>query len=255
MTWRLLRSPVMLTRLDFRAFAALAVLSSVGCHTAPLRQPPGLPPSEPSINREEPGGDAADPHEAALLRLAAEPWGWRNDKQDALHVPLPDWQNWRRIRYFGIPSFVGFRYGDDHHAVIAIWVRDAEEATSPDACLESFEQWAAPTAHDFSVKVGPATASRAPWPSQDPASGGADGELAVGAVAVKSVDAEVTALFSKKTYAAAYAAYIMWPKTCTVFGIAVPVRDSEELARKVRDRYVSDGFWRMERHLKVAPQH
>jgi len=31
------------------------------------------------------------------------------------------------------------------------------------------------------------------------------------------------------------------------------VRDSEELARAVRDRYVSDGFWRMERHMEEVP--
>jgi hypothetical protein len=45
----------------------------------------------------------------------------------------------------------------------------------------------------------------------------------------------------------------MWPKTCTIFGLAVPVRDNLELARAVRDRYVSDGFWRMERHAETAP--
>lgn len=231
-----------------RAFAAAPIALSLGCHTAPLRQPPGLPPSEVSINREEPGGDANDPHDAALRRLLTEPWGWRNDKQDALRVPLPDWQNWRRIRYFGVPSFVGFRYGDDHHAVISIWIRDAEEGVTPEACLETFERWAAPTAHDFSVAIGPSTTATTRWPA-DPAH--AEGESAV----VRSLDAEVTALFSRKSYAAAYAAYTMWPKTCTIFGVAVAMHESEELARRVRDRYVTEGFPRIERHLQETPQH
>jgi hypothetical protein len=207
-----------------------------------------VPPTALSVSREEPGGDADDPHDAALARLLKESWGWRNDKQDALHVPLPDWKNWRRIRYFGVPSFVGFRYGDDHHAVIAIWVRETDEGTTPDQCLEKFEKWGEPTAHSFSVKVSDPTVTRSPWnPVPGPAP---EGPLEV---VVKSVDAEVSTLFAKTSYAAAYAGYVMWPKTCTIFGIAVPIRDSDELARQVRDRYVSDGFWRLERHSEPVP--
>jgi hypothetical protein len=220
-----------------------------------------VPPTSSSINREEPGGDADDPHAAALERLLQEPWGWRNDKQDALHVPLPDWKNWRRIRYFGVPTFVGFRYGDDHHAVIAIWVREVEEGTTPDQCMDAFEKWAAPTAHDFSVEVSPGSVTRSPWsPDGRRAEGGSagnstDGQKREGAgeVVIKSVDAEINTLLSKKSYSAAYATYLMWPKTCTIFGVAVPVRDSVELAQKVRDRYVQEGFWRIERHVEKTP--
>jgi hypothetical protein len=222
------------------------ILALPGCHAAPLRQLPGLPPTATSINREEPGGDADDPNEAALDRLANEPWGWRNDKQDALHVPMPDWSNWRRIRYFGVPSFVGFRYGDDHHAVIAIWVREAEEGTTPDQCVESFEKWASPTAHSFSVDVGEASVTRTPW---NPGQGEEPSE-----VVVKAFDAKVSTLFSTKSYAAAYGSYVMWPKTCTIFGLAVPIRANAELAHQVRDRYVKDGFVRIERHSRVVPQ-
>jgi hypothetical protein len=223
------------------------------------------------VNREEPGGDADDPHASALLRLAKEPWGWRNDKQDALHIPVPDWKNWRRIRYFGVPTFVGFRYGDDHHAVIAVWVREADEGTTPDQCLDKFEKWAEPTAHSFSVKVGAPLVTRSPWgphPGSEPPPAAPTGSATVEAasvtaasspsayepeVVVKSVDAEVSTLFTKTKYAAAYAGYVMWPRTCTIFGVAVPVRESEELARQVRDRYVTDGFWRVERRAETVP--
>jgi hypothetical protein len=232
--------------LRLRALVLVSLVPLSGCHSGSPRLPPGIPPT--SISREEPGGNAADPHESALQRLRTEPWGWRNDKQDALHVPLPDWQNWRRIRYYGVTSFVGFRYGDDHHAVIAIWVRETDEGTTADECLEKFEKWASPTAHSFSVQVGPGTVTHVPWtpkPEESP-----HGELTV---AVKSLQAEVNTLLSRKSYAAAYAAYVMWPKTCTIFGVAVPERDSEELAREVRDRYVNDGFWRLERRSELAP--
>jgi hypothetical protein len=230
-----------------RAFAFLA-FAALGCHSGVPRQPPGIAPTLTTVTREEPGGDASDPHEAALERLLKEPWGWRNDKQDALHVPLPDWKNWRRIRYFGVPTFVGFRYGDDHHAVIAVWVREADEGTTPDQCLDNFEKWGESTARSFSVKVGAPVVSRAPWkplPGEGP-----DGAQEV---VIRSVDAEIATLFARSRYAAAYAAYTMWPKTCTIFGVAVPVRDSEELAHQVRDRYVSDGFWRLERRMDITP--
>jgi hypothetical protein len=205
-------------------------------------QAPGLPPSPTTVTRNEPGGDADDPHVAALSRLLSERWGWRNDKQDALHVPMPDWQNWRRIRYYGVPTFVGFRYGDDHHAVLAIWVRPVEEGAeaTPDACLESFEKWASPTAHDFDVELAPGSISRVPWQH--------------GEAVIKSVEAEIRTLFSHKQYAAAYGAYRMWPGTCTIFGVAVPVRGAEELARAVRDRYVREGFGQMDQHMTETPQ-
>jgi hypothetical protein len=171
-------------------------------------------------------------------------------------VPLPDWKNWRRIRYFGVPTFVGFRYGDDHHAVIAVWVRDADEGTTPERCVELFEKWGEPTAHSFSVKVGEPVVTRSQWnpiPDVKPEVVAAAGPDPTREVVIKSVDAEVSTLFKTTSYAAAYAGYVMWPRTCTIFGVAVPVRESEELAREVRDRYVNDGFWRMERHVEPTP--
>jgi hypothetical protein len=194
------------------------------------------------VSRTEPGGDANDPHAAALTRLQGEPWGWRNDKQDALHVPMPDWQNWRRIRYYGVPSFVGFRYGDDHHAVLALWVRPIDEGApeTPEACLDSFEKWASPTARDFSVALSDAVVTKVPWTH--------------GEVVIKSVEAQINTLFSRKKYSAAYGAYRMWPGTCTIFGVAVPVREAEDLARAVRDRYVREGFGQMDQHTEKVPE-
>lgn len=139
-----------------------------------------------------------------------------------------------------MPSFVGFRYGDAHHAVIAVWVRPAEQSEqTPDACLDSFEKWGGPTARSFSVDLGSATVSRARWRDRE--------------VVIRSVDARINTLFAKKDYRAAYAGYVMWPQACTIFGIAVPVRDSPELAAAVRDRYLKEGFVRMEQRASQVP--
>lgn len=228
----------------WRRAAALSGLVALGagCHSAVVRQPPGVPPTPESITRDEPGGDADDPHVAALERLEKEPWGWRNDRQDALHVPMPDWKNWRRVKYFGVPTFVGFRYGDDHHAVLAAWVREVEpgQPTDPLSCLAAFEKWGDGTARSFGVKTDPPTTTTERW--------------AHGDVAIRSLDAHVSTLLAHRDYAAAYAAYSMWPGTCTIFGVAVPIRDADDEARAVRDRYVREGFSRIVRMSEAKPK-
>jgi hypothetical protein len=90
---------------------------------------------------------------------------------------------------------------------------------------------------------------RSPWsfvPGPKP-----DGPLEI---VTRTLDAELDTMFARGTYLAAYTAYSMWPKTCTIFGVAVAVRDNPELARQVRERYVNDGFWRLERHAETVPQ-
>ena len=110
------------------------------------RQPPGAPATPKSVTREEPGGDAHDPHQQAMLRLSQEPWGWRNDKRDVFHFPLTDWGNWRRVRFWGLPTFVGFRYGDVHHAIAAMRVVRVQpgDAPTPKGCLDRFLRWGMP---------------------------------------------------------------------------------------------------------------
>src|SRR5690606_3693419 len=96
-------------------WGAVVLLLTAACGSSGVTQPPGAPPSPHTVTVAEPGGDAHDPHKAALERQLKEPWGARNDKDDQLHAPTPDWQNWKRVRYWGVDHFTGFRYGDDHH--------------------------------------------------------------------------------------------------------------------------------------------
>lgn len=220
---------------------AMAAVLTMGCSSIP-RQPPGAPPAPETITRSEPGGDAHDPHLAALLRLVNEPWGFRRDRQDALRIPMPDYENWRRVRFFGVPSFAAFRYGDAHHAVIGVWVRPAEDGENDDlaACLDRFESWGEPMARRFRLKTTRPMTSQARWDRGD--------------VLIRSVEARIDSLLSKKSFAAAFAAYRIWPDTCTVLGVAMASGDAEEEARKARDRYVQEGFARMMRDLARMPE-
>lgn len=224
-----------------RWLAIPTTVLATGCSSLP-RQPPGVPPAPETITREEPGGDAHDPHLAALARLNEKPWGFRIDRQEALRIPMPDWENWRRVKFFGMPTFAAFRYGDAHHAVIAAWLRKVEPGQVDDleACLDRFERWGEPTARTFGVKMDRPVTTRARW--------------AKGDVVIRSLDAKLDTLFSKKSYAAAYAAYRIWPGTCTVIGVAVASRDSEREARQVRDRYAREGFRRVVQIMAETPK-
>ena len=94
--------------------------------------------------------------------------------------------------------------------------------------------------HAFNVELGTTTVTTGQWPG--------------GTFMAKALDAQISSLFSHKAYAAAYAAYVMWPGTCTIFGVAVPIRDAPDAARAVRDRYVSEGFSHMVQIAKDRPQ-
>jgi hypothetical protein len=114
--------------------------------------------------------------------------------------------------------------------------------------LDEHEKWGEPLARTFSVRVEPGPVTLSPWnPQPGPKPEGPF------EIVTRSLDAEMDNLFMKGSYYAAYTAYAMWPKTCTIFGFAVAVRGSTDLARQVRDRYVSDGFWRLERHAETTP--
>src|SRR5712675_1924385 len=83
---------------------------ATGCSST-VHAPPGAPPTPKSVTHDHPGGDAADPNEAALQRQLDERWGYQEDKDGQLRIPLVDWKNWERVRYWVFDHFVGFKYG------------------------------------------------------------------------------------------------------------------------------------------------
>lgn len=206
----------------------------VGCGAAAPRQPPGKAPQPQTVTRAEPGGDAHDPHFAALQRQLQTTWGARNDKDDQIHAPTPDWKNWKRVRYWGVQHFTGFRYGDDHHVMAVVFVHSVEEGDSTDSasCMSRFEAWARPQLREYEVHLGPIRTKQQRWRGRD--------------MLVKQLDGYVDLALERKFVSVAWVAYPeAYPDACLIYSVVVPWRGHQELAQRVRDRWVREGFRRM----------
>ncbi len=203
---------------------------------------PIAPPTPASVTVQKPGGDASDPHAAALDRLSAAPWGLRNDRDDQVSVPLPDSENWKRVRYFGVEHFVGFRYGDDHHALAIAFTQQLPPGTvmKSDTCMRRFEAWGLPQTHPFDVKFSPFETHLGKWQTQ--------------ILESRSVDGRVNIGFTTSEFSGAWAAYPAYDEGCLILAVAVPWRDRKDLAQKLRDRWVSEGFALMGTASKVRPE-
>jgi hypothetical protein len=218
------------------------ILALAGCASGPAHptQPPGAPPTPASVTRADPGGDAADPHAAALQRLLAGPWGQRSDKDDQLLVPLPDAENWKRVRYWGVDHFVGFRYGSDHHAIVVAFVQDNdEERPSSETCLHRFEGWGRPQIQAYDVDFDPFQAHHSKFRERP--------------LIALTVDGEVSLGLSRPQFSAAWAAYAVYPRACLILSMAAPWRSAPELAQRVRDRFVAEGFALLDARTETRP--
>lgn len=216
-----------------RRLGAALALAAVACGTGAPRQPPGKPPSDHSVSVADPGGDAHDPREAALLRQLSAPWGARNDKDDQIHGPTPDWQHWKRVRYWSVDHFTGWRYGDDHHLIGVVFIQDVEDGAreTSDTCMRRFETWARPLTRGYELELGRVSEHRVEWRDEP--------------LSVHYLDGRVYWAFSKLEFSAAWAAYPAYPDACMIYAMAVQWGDHGELARRVRDRWVKEGFQRM----------
>jgi hypothetical protein len=180
------------------------------------------PPSPDSVSVKEPGGDAKDPAEAALFRQLDEAWGQRSDRDNQLLLPLPDSEHWKRVRYWGVEHFVGFRYGNDHHVLAIGFVQEVPAGTpvTTDTCMRRFEAWGRPQTKPFDVKFGPFAVHHQRWRDQR--------------LEVHAVDGEFSAAFSTTSFSAAWAAYPAYSDGCLIYAVAVPWREHPDLAKQVR---------------------
>jgi hypothetical protein len=185
------------------------------------------------------GGIGGGAHAAAMEELKIAPLSLRSDKQNSLRVLLPDAPHWTRVKFWGVPTLVGFRYGKDHHAIVGAFVTHVDPPADGSVlpagtCLKSFEGWATPWVEAFDVDVqhdppravmwaGPRGTARAPQ-----------------IVDIGSVFAKVATLAYRDGYAGAYAAYPAWKGACLIIGVAVPAREDEARAREVRDRFAKE---------------
>lgn len=226
-------------RLRPSSFALALCLSATACTTA--RQPPGAPPTPGSITLENPGGDADDPQEVALKRQLEMPWRYAMDKDGQVNVPMVDAENYKRVRYWAIDHFTGFRYGDDYHVMNVVLVQDIPEGATMDSreCLAQADKWGRPQLKNFEVKLGMPEIHEEQWRGQP--------------VVVKSVDGYVDFGLERLRFSAAYAAYPAYSDACLIFGVAVPWRKHPDLAMQVRDRWVKEAVPRIQARTKTKP--
>ena len=233
-------------------YAAAGACGTLGCSSAPaavvVARPvaAAAPPKDDGKASDGTGkGTAGDAHAAALEQLKSAPIGLRGDKQGSVRVPLPDARNWTRVKFWGVKSLVGFRYGKEHHAIVGAVVTHVDapgDPTAPGVCHASFEAWARPMMKAFDVDLK--------YDAPDAFVGKA-GHL----VEVTSLTASTATVLSHDTYLVSYAAFPVpeWNNGCLVVGLAVPARDEGERARAVRDRWVKEGLPRLQVTSKSDP--
>ena len=140
------------------------------------------------------------------------------------------------MKFWGVKSLVGFRYGKDHHGIVGGFVVHVPDETAPGACGKAFEAWAQPYVDAFEVEIEHDPPQAVPW----------NGKI----VDIDSLVATTATLGVHDQYAAAYATYPAWPGACLVLGIAVPARDELERAKAVRDRFAAEVLPKLKVHFQ-----
>lgn len=225
-------------------FVAPACAATPAAPTQPAAEPEA--PTPQAVTSADPVGDPNDPEFAALDRLAKEPWGFRRDFWNTLHVPLVDWQKWQRTRIIANPTRASFRYGKEHHAMATIFYTPMEGANDPEACLAKFLDYASPFADAYGIQVTSRERMRTTQ------SIGAE----VLPISIELLSGRLDSLMGRNDYLGAVAAYQSFPGTCLVQGFAVVATHYPTLAKQIRDRWVTEGAPKLvwEKHVKEAPE-
>jgi hypothetical protein len=209
---------------------ALSGCASSGAGGGALAQPaapvvlPAPPPKDDGTPAQ--GGRAGQEHARALEQLKTAGLGWGVDRQGSVRVPLPDAQRWTRVKFWGMKSLVGFRYGKDHHAVVGALILPVPDEAEPGACGKMFEKLAQPYVDAFEVVIEHDPPRATTW----------NGKIAD----IDALVARTATLGMRDEYAVAYATYPAWPGQCLILGVAVPARDELERAKAVRDRFATE---------------
>ncbi len=208
------------------ALAAALTACSSGTGVGPAHPVVATPPPKDDGEPSK-GGSGGDPHAAALEQLKVAPVTPHADGPSRLVIPLPDAARWTRVKFWGVDSLVGFRYGKDHHAIVGAFLTHVDDNTVPGACTKSFEGWAMPMVESFDVDVHRDPPIAVMWHRQ--------------VVDIDSVFARTETALDHDAYAGVYAAYPAWgTKACVIVGMAVPSRGEDERAKAVRDRFAKE---------------
>ncbi len=213
-------------QLLFVAVCAAACSSPTSHGTLAAHVVAASPPKDDGSSSE--GGNGGDEHIAALEELKIAPLTMRIDKQSSVRIPLPDAAHWMRVKFWGVPTLLGFRYGQGHHAVVGGTITHVPDNSAPGACAQSFEKWALPLIDAYDIDIHRSPPSAVPWH---------DGHIAE----IEMLEAKAATLAMQGEQAIAYAIYPAWPGACLVVGVAVPTRDGDvQRAEAVRDRFVRE---------------
>jgi hypothetical protein len=222
-----------LVLLPLLASLAIAAASAAGCASsasAPVRAQPAQPVTAAAPPKDDgkpaQGGQGGHEHAAALEQLKAAHLDWRADRQNSLRVLLPDAATWLRVKFWGVKSLVGFRYGKDHHAIVAGFIIHVPDENAQGACGKAFEAWAQPYVDAFEVEIAHDPPQAVTW----------NGKI----VDIDSLVATTATLGAHDQYLASYAIYPAWTGACLVLGVAVPAREEFDRAKAVRDRFAAE---------------
>ncbi len=217
-----------------------------GCSAAPSMSNVPIAAAPPPKDDGKPaeGGSGGAGHAAALEQLKISALEGRVDKQNSVKILLPDAPHWTRVKFWGVPSLVGFRYGKDHHAIVAAFVTyaDPDPASkvglpSTGACMKSFEGWAKPWVDAFEVDISHEPPKAVMWDGGALRRTAKDGPQVID---IDAVFAKTATLMDHGSYAAVYGGYPAWKGACVIVGIAVPAREDDGRAREVRDRFAQE---------------
>jgi len=227
---------ILASLLAFAGTGCASAASAPAVHAAPVAAAP--PPKDDGKPAQ--GGQGGHEHAAALEQLKAAGFDWRTDRQNSLRVLLPDAPTWLRVKFWGVKSLVGFRYGKDHHAIVGGFVVHVPDENAPGACGKAFEAWAGPYVDAFEVEIEHDPPQAIAW----------NGKI----VDIDSLVATTATLGEHDQYVAAYATYPAWPGACLVLGIAIPARDELERAKAVRDRFAAEVLPKVRITSKTEPK-
>jgi len=218
----------------------LAILSLLGAGNgcvahapppAPVIVAPAPPPKDDG--KASDGAEGGLSHSAALEELKVAPLSMIGDRQRSVRLLLPDSHHWTRVKFFGIPTLMGLRYGKDHHAVVGVAVQHVDPNAPLAACSTTFEAWGAPLLDVFDVDVKRDPSTVLPWSR-------ARGTDAPEQAELHTSYAQTASLAMHDGFAVAYATYPAWKGACLIVGIAVPSRGDDPRAKAVRDRFAAE---------------
>jgi hypothetical protein len=183
---------------------------------------------------------ALQDHETALLRQLAGPWGAQRDRDDQAQFPLVDSQNWRRVRFRGVPHFAAFTYGEDHNLVSSAFVVKTEGKPTSRRCMALFESEAIQEYATLGGRRSAISERKTRWRGRE--------------LLVHTGDGELSILFSNYRFSVAWAAYPAYDDGCLVYATVVLWGDNPGLAQKVRDRWAIEGFERYVATTSSVPE-